>query len=616
MQQLHAIFFVALAFFSKQQSRTSICRHIRSHHLIPIFLPTMDYMLPEQSSALVLCADCGVPITPNSANLCLTCLRNTIDITDGIPKQATVNFCRNCERYLNPPAQWVQARLESRELLAICLKKLRGLNRVRLIDAGFIWTEPHSKRLRIKLTVQKEVLTNTVLQQIFEVVFVVQYGQCPDCTRLAAQNTWKAAVQVRQKVPHKRTFLYLEQLILKANAHRDTVSIREAKDGLDFYYVQRGHAMRMVDFLATVVPIRMSKSEELISTDIHTSTSNYKFTYSVEIAPICKDDLIALPRPLAKSLGNIGQLVICTRVTNAIRLLDPTTLQTVDIPTDRYWRDPFQALASIPELVEFLVLDIETNAMANHAAANRLHGHMADSSKWLEADAQVSPMNAASFGEADAMYHTRTHLGRLLAAGDQALGYHLRVANFNHDAWDSIPADRVPDAVLVRKSYPDNKKRRNRRMWKLKSIAKETGPDDDDKNLPPGASAVNHDLGADSGKGAIGRRGGLDGQRAQRDYDMFLAQLEEDEELRHNVNIYRDTAKEQAREERKRVVREARQREMLDAMDTDDGPAMHAEEDEGINTDGESEWGDDGAPTIPLDELLDEMDDMHMDQAE
>jgi NMD protein affecting ribosome stability and mRNA decay len=28
---------------------------------------------------------------------------------------------------------------------------------VRLIDAGFIWTEPHSKRIKLKLTIQKEV---------------------------------------------------------------------------------------------------------------------------------------------------------------------------------------------------------------------------------------------------------------------------------------------------------------------------------------------------------------------------------------------------------------------------------------------------------------------------
>lgn len=47
--------------------------------------------------------------------------------------------------------------LESRELLAICLKKLKGLNKVHLVDAGFVWTEPHSKRVKVKLTVQKEV---------------------------------------------------------------------------------------------------------------------------------------------------------------------------------------------------------------------------------------------------------------------------------------------------------------------------------------------------------------------------------------------------------------------------------------------------------------------------
>ena len=32
-----------------------------------------------------------------------------------------------------------------------------------MIDAAFIWTEPHSRRLKVKLTVQKEVLSGTVL---------------------------------------------------------------------------------------------------------------------------------------------------------------------------------------------------------------------------------------------------------------------------------------------------------------------------------------------------------------------------------------------------------------------------------------------------------------------
>ena len=63
-------------------------------------------------------------------------------------------------------------------------------------------------------------------------------------------------VQVRQKVPHKRTFLFLEQLILKHGAQKDTISVKEVKDGLDFFYAHRSHAIRMTDFLAGVVPVR------------------------------------------------------------------------------------------------------------------------------------------------------------------------------------------------------------------------------------------------------------------------------------------------------------------------------------------------------------------------
>jgi NMD protein affecting ribosome stability and mRNA decay len=47
------------------------------------------------------------------------------------------------------------AALESKELLGLCLKRIRGLNKVRLVDARWIWTEPHSNRLKIELTIQK-----------------------------------------------------------------------------------------------------------------------------------------------------------------------------------------------------------------------------------------------------------------------------------------------------------------------------------------------------------------------------------------------------------------------------------------------------------------------------
>jgi nonsense-mediated mRNA decay protein 3 len=52
---------------------------------------------------------------------------------------------------------------ESKELLSICLKRLRGLSKVKIIDASFVYTDPSTKRIKVKLTIAKEILNNTSL---------------------------------------------------------------------------------------------------------------------------------------------------------------------------------------------------------------------------------------------------------------------------------------------------------------------------------------------------------------------------------------------------------------------------------------------------------------------
>jgi len=61
-------------------------------------------------------------------------------------------------------------------MLSLCLKKISGLEKVKLIDSAFLYTEPHSRRIRIKLTIQKEIMNNTSIQQSFVVEFVEHYG--------------------------------------------------------------------------------------------------------------------------------------------------------------------------------------------------------------------------------------------------------------------------------------------------------------------------------------------------------------------------------------------------------------------------------------------------------
>ncbi len=82
--------------------------------------------------------------------------------------------------------------LESRQLLALCLKKIKGINQVKLVDANFVWTEPHSRRIKIKLTVQKEVMNGIILQQAFVVEFVIQTQQCDACQKSYTEDPWKA----------------------------------------------------------------------------------------------------------------------------------------------------------------------------------------------------------------------------------------------------------------------------------------------------------------------------------------------------------------------------------------------------------------------------------------
>ena len=87
------------------------------------------------------------------------------------------------------------------------------MNKVKLVYAGFIWTEPHSKRLKVKLTIQKEVFSGAILQQSFVVEYGIVDRLCDVCSRAAANtDQWVASVQIRQKVEHKRTFLFLEQV--------------------------------------------------------------------------------------------------------------------------------------------------------------------------------------------------------------------------------------------------------------------------------------------------------------------------------------------------------------------------------------------------------------------
>lgn len=461
----------------------------------------------------ILCCMCGVPMEANSVNTCASCLAGSADITKGIATQVTLHQCRGCQRWHKAAGKWIACDLESRELMGLCLQHVNGLGKkVRLTDAVWIWTEPHSMRLKVKLTVQSELQKGTVLQQSFAVEFIVRNQQCIECQAEFRQGSWKSLVQVRQRVSHKRTFLYLEQLILKHDAHRGCLNIKVFRDGMDFYFPDRSKAARFICFLENVVPIRVKTSKKLIGTDDKSNVSNYKYTNFVEICPLCKDDLLYLPVKLARNLGSISRLVLVKNISNLIHLIDPATGQTASFDAEVYWRNAefLRPLitAGRSRLKRMVVLAKQAVRVAPNAAQKLQRRNQ---SRRL---ATVTMVPEEQMGITEPL-EEQSHIGYLLKAGDICLGYDLRDTQHTEDD-DQLSMD----VVLVRKLYGANggdaqKQQQKKRCWTLRRLAVEEEEDRVQK-----------------------RR---DDDMMMDDEEDFLREVEADKDMRVNINLYKAT---------------------------------------------------------------------------
>ncbi|KAF5176512.1 60S ribosomal export protein NMD3 [Thalictrum thalictroides] len=439
-------------------------------------------------------------MTPNAANICVNCLRSEVDITEGLQKHVTIMRCPKCESYLQPPKTWIKAQLESNELLTFCLKKLKTPNNVVKKDAAFIWTEPNSKRIKVKVKVQKEVL-NEKMDQSYIVEYVVVDHVCDSCSRVQANSDqWVAKVQLRQYVSHRRSFFYLEQLILKHDAALRAIKIKQVNKGIDFFFANRSHALTFVNFVGKFVPIKKPRGDDkqLVSHDRKSNNYNYKYTYSVEICPICREDLVCLPPKVSSSLGNLGPLVLCTKVSNNIVLFDPLTLREKVMEAAQYWRNPFGPMLSSRQFVRYKVRSMEfiPSEGTKYALAN------------------VEVVRASDIEKNDKVFNVRTHLGHLLKAGDYALGYDLHGANTNDTELDKYGRLVIPDAILIKKCYEEQRQKTRGKSypWKLKSL--------------------NMEVDSSSGK--------LDEEKMNSEYKAFLQELEENPELTFNISLYRN----------------------------------------------------------------------------
>lgn len=133
---------------------------------------------------------------------------------------------------------WKKVDFNTMDLLKICLSHVAGLQKVRVLDAGFIGEIPNDtsmdddasssnmsvinlgkkkfpKSVSMAIVIQKEIFPGMFSEKNIEVVCSIFKPQCEDCKRAFTPHLWRSIVQVRQKngnrvvdkIASKRTML-------------------------------------------------------------------------------------------------------------------------------------------------------------------------------------------------------------------------------------------------------------------------------------------------------------------------------------------------------------------------------------------------------------------------
>jgi len=445
-------------------------------------------------------------------------------------------------------------------------------------------------RLKIKITVQKEVAGGAILQQAAVVDFAIKNQQCKNCEASYAQGVWHGVAQVRQRVSHKRTFYLLEQILLKHHAHSDCINIITYKDGMDFYFKERGPTLRFIDFLEAHVPLRQKHSRKLVSADFKSAKGNFKDNYLIELVPVCKDDLISLPKELAKNSADINPLCLVKTVAAGIHVIDPQTGERHEVSSEKYWRWEFSSLMQSKDLEAFVVLEVE----AIYQEARQSAKKRSDGKKMQMAEVVLA--KEADLGKNDIQFQCKTHIGHLLKVGDIVMGYDITRAGWAitgaQGKAESMCRGPIPDVVIVRKDYTKKNSLRAEtggRAWELRKLDVDATADQQ-----------------------MNQR---DERQMEQDYETFLQEIEADREFRSNVNLYKKGSKAAMRlteKEKQRAVQEAAAAARQAKEEAESGIPSNAagRNDKMENGDGDSDWESDGSDdeAIKLDELLNDLD--------
>jgi len=391
--------------------------------------------------------------------MCTSCLAEKYEISKPL---ADLNLhaltCKRCGRWRvstqgkTSSEHWIDAQLESKELLSFLVKSLeRQLRKASLTisDAQWVWTEPHSRRLRLRLVLRRHVddVANgggVVLETSKTLEWVVNTRQCPQC---ASENAtgggepWRAVVQLRHHVDGGRNMLAsLEQRMLESGVGSSAIGIEQLRNGLDFYFLEQNDAIKLSDWVKSNVPTRMKTSTKLVSHDPKSNKQHTKFTISIDIVPLRKDSLVSIAQSAQNqtraTASSSSPLYVLTKMSSALHLVQvqPPTMRRLEMTSEQYHRSIVEVKAAPEDLIPYTILSVDEQ----------------------DGSSMVQVVRAADLGVHQVVETmVRTHLkGPALGVeGDLVLGYDIQGSDV------SSSTSQGGDVVLVRRASPTESQR-------------------------------------------------------------------------------------------------------------------------------------------------------------
>lgn len=275
----------------------------------------------------IACCVCGVKISgdANEANMCPRCVTREVDFSDSVSVRGPITWCLDCGR-LRHQAQWLRVEAESASMLQLCVRKLKISDKVLVIkEAKFVWTEPHSKRVAIKLVVEKTMLGVPMRQNLL-LEFKEEWQQCSDCRKEWSQKaggksdySWTCVIQIRQdRDDSKALFHNLEQGLIEAKLHAKMKGIQPKPHGIDIYLATKGDAKSVIDCVSGIVPV-------LKQTGPTKNAATY--SYLIELVPLSRWDLVALRG---------DTLCVVSKLASMLHLMEVDTLREFEVPAHSF----------------------------------------------------------------------------------------------------------------------------------------------------------------------------------------------------------------------------------------------------------------------------------------